>query len=142
MRRHDLTQIISVALFIAALVAPFHAATAGESLIEAFRWGPKFSPMWGTANVEYKQEAEFAQLQITTQGGGEAVFVSNVSAYQPIDLTGKFIKIWFRVDDRAHVGSIEFRLSSNRFSSVVVPFVMGFVADSVGIGDSGKVVAP
>jgi peptidoglycan/xylan/chitin deacetylase (PgdA/CDA1 family) len=105
-------------------------ALAGEQLIEGFRRGPTFAPKWGEAVLEHPAESGFSQLRITTKGLGEAVFVSNVRAYDPpIDLTARFIKVWIKIDDLRNVGGIEFRLSSDRFSSGFFAFEVAIYSD-------------
>jgi hypothetical protein len=117
-------------LYVLATLLLARTALAGEQLLEGFRWGPAFAPMWGEAVLEHPAEGGFSQLQITTKGLGEAVFVSNVRAYSPpIDLTGKFVKLWIKVDDLRNVGGIEFRLSSNRVSSDFYAFNVPIYSD-------------
>ncbi len=69
----------------------------------------------------------FVLLIIATTGRGYAQGLT-----QPV----MFGVLARAVDSSVQGASIGLRTTSNRLSSVVVPFVMGFVADSVGIENS------
>jgi peptidoglycan/xylan/chitin deacetylase (PgdA/CDA1 family) len=104
---------------LCGLVLTVPAVSLGaEIIVESLDGTPKFAPVWPGGTVEMGEEDGFSWARVTTDGKGSAAFVANVRPYNPlIDAYGKFLKVKIKVDDVSNLGGLEFRLSSDRFSS-------------------------
>lgn len=98
-------------------------AGAGETMLETFAGDTKFAPMWPGGTVEQGRSDGLPWLRVVTDGQAGGTFVANVRPYTPrLDFTGKYVKIWVKIDDLSKLGGMEFRLSSDRFASSYYAF--------------------
>lgn len=104
-------------LLLAALCLPLHAQ-AGEEVVEGLTGARKFAPMWPGGTFELGNDSGFPWARVVTDGAAGSTFIANVRPYKPfIDASGKFVKVQIKVDDVAKLSGMEFRLSSDRFTS-------------------------
>ncbi len=114
----------AVVLLLVGLSTGFEAS-AGEMMIEAFSGKQKFTQVWPGGTIEQGGGSGMPWLRVVTEGDGNGVFVANVRPYKPtIDLSGKFVKLWLRLDQLTNLGGLELRLSSDRFAESY--FAFGF----------------
>jgi len=110
-----------VAVVCSTLPAGF--AGAGESIVESLGGARKFAPLWPGGTFDQSEASGHSFARVVTDGQGGGSFASNVRPYKPvIDATGKFVKLWVKVDDVSKLGGMEFRFSSDRFSSSYFAF--------------------
>ncbi len=122
------------ALLLGLLALPLLAASAAggrEQLVESLAGQKKFAPMWPGGTFEHGSESGLAWTRVVTDGKGGPTFAANVRPYRPlIDATGKFVKVWIKVDDASNLGGMEFRLSSDRFASSYFAFPISMYDDA------------
>ncbi|MGH0033537.1 MAG: polysaccharide deacetylase family protein [Myxococcota bacterium] len=107
---------LALALFAAS-------AGAGETMLETFSGDAKFAPMWPGGTVEQGRDDGLPWLRVVTDGQAGGTFAANVRPYKPnFDFTNKLVKIWVKIDDLSKLGGMEFRLSSDRFSTSYYAF--------------------
>lgn len=116
-------------LALGSLLASFgfafsaETASAGEIMVESLGGAKKFAPLWPGGTFTQSEESGHSFARVVTDGLGGATFASNVRPYKPaIDARGRFVKVWVKVDDVSKLGGMEFRLSSDRFSSSYYAF--------------------
>lgn len=114
---------------IAALVA--NGALAGESVVENLDGMHRFAPLWPGGTFEQGMDAGLPYARVITDGEGGGTFLANIRPYRPfIDASGKFVKVWVKVDELARLGGMEFRLSSDRFASSYYAFGFSMYDDT------------
>ena len=100
-----------------------YEAVAGEWMVETLSGRQKFAQLWPGGTVEQGGGSGLAWLRVVTEGDGKGTFVTNVRPYKPaLDFTGKFIKLWLRLDQLSNLGGLELRLSSDRFGESYYAF--------------------
>ncbi len=106
-------------LFAAALSLAFLVASgvrANERVLVSFEEARTFAPMWPGGTFSEGRGEGLSWLQLVSDGNKGSSFVSNVRPLRPtVDATGQFVKVWFKIDDFARLGGMEFRLSSDHF---------------------------
>jgi peptidoglycan/xylan/chitin deacetylase (PgdA/CDA1 family) len=106
----------ALALLLLACLAAASSACAGERMLEDLGAAGRFAPLWPAGSLREGHDASRHWLELRTEGTAgvaEHVVVANRAPYEPaLDLRGRFVKVWFSVDDLAHLGGMEFRLSS------------------------------
>ncbi len=116
---------VATGLIALALALTPTGALAAEILVEDLNGQQKFAPLWPGGTFELGSEAGFTFARVVTDGQGGSTFITNVRPYSPIvDATGKFVKVRIKIDDISKLAGLEFRLSSDRFSSSF--FAFGF----------------
>ena len=106
-------------------------ASAAEKVVVSFGGSQIYAQMWPGGTVSQGGEDGYKWLRVVSDGNGESTFVANVRALNPaIDATGKFVKVWFRVDDMERLRGMEFRLSSDRFKNDFFGFTFPIYDDS------------
>jgi peptidoglycan/xylan/chitin deacetylase (PgdA/CDA1 family) len=92
-------------------------AAANEVLVESLSH-KKFAPLWPGGTFSTGDDNGFEWARVVTDGSGKSTLVANVRPYHPmLDASGKFVKVWVKVDEVARLAGMEFRLSSDRFAS-------------------------
>ncbi|MCP5039636.1 MAG: hypothetical protein GY944_01325, partial [bacterium] len=82
----------------------------------SFEEARTFAPMWPGGTFSEGRGEGLSWLQLVSDGNKGSSFVSNVRPLRPtVDATGQFVKVWFKIDDFARLGGMEFRLSSDHF---------------------------
>jgi len=98
-------------------------ATSAEVSVSQLSRAKTFAPRWPGSSIETGGDSGMAWTQARSDGEGGANFFTNVQPYAPaLDLTGKFLKVWVKVDDLTRLSGLELRLSSNRFKSDTFAF--------------------
>jgi len=90
-------------------------AQAAERFVDDLAQADAYAPAWQSGAV-WKQRSEegLSWLQVTTAGKGEGHYLLRQRPLTPpLDLRGRFLKVRLKVDDIAHLGGTEFRLSSD-----------------------------
>lgn len=91
-----------------------------ETLITNFGAGHGF----GKQSVEGKQiddTTDFAtgsqSLKLTTGGDGQAVFTRKTNISPAMDFTGKFLKVWIKVNDTSKINELRITITSDEFTT-------------------------
>jgi peptidoglycan/xylan/chitin deacetylase (PgdA/CDA1 family) len=108
------------ALLFACLLAVAGASpgTAAEHSIEDFTTPGHYDRRWAEGVLAHGRDGERAYLSCTTPGNGAPVLVANRTPYDPpLDLRGRFVKLWLRVSDVTRLSTLEVRLSSDDLRS-------------------------
>ena len=109
---------------LAIALSPLWVA-ADEILVEDLNGQRKFAPLWPGGTFELGSDAGFTFARVVTDGQGGSTFITNVRPYNPtVDASGRFVKVRVKIDDISKLAGLEFRLSSDRFSSSF--FAFGF----------------
>jgi peptidoglycan/xylan/chitin deacetylase (PgdA/CDA1 family) len=108
-------RIAAVGAVAAALAAalPGAPAGAGETLVAALEAPGAASLRWGAGRCEPRREGAFGWLACTTGGAGEPLLVATRRFSPPLDLRGRFVKVWLRVEPASRLAGLELRLSSD-----------------------------
>ncbi len=118
---------LAAALLLGAL-CPAPTARAAERLLEDFATPGRYAPAWQSGALREGRDEDLHWLELTAggrPGQPEVVLIANREPYQPaLDLRGRFLKLWIRVDDLARLGGMEFRLASQDFDQGY--FAFGF----------------
>ena len=125
--------LFALGLAAAALCSVLAVGTsnAREVLVESLAGAKKFAPLWPGGTFSQGEESGHSFARVVTNGQGGGTFASNVRPYKPaVDATGRFVKFWVKVDDVSKLGGMEFRLSSDRFSSSYYAFAIELYDDS------------
>lgn len=94
------------------------AAPAAERWIEPLREAGAVSERWGSARVETGREGGFHWVRCTTSGRGRPALLTNTKPYDPpVDLRGRFLQVWVRVEDVKRIRALELRVSSDHFAT-------------------------
>jgi len=118
MNRRFLRVAVATLFALLSAMAAASLASAAEKVIEGLSGAQKFAPLWPGGSFEMGNDSGFRFARVVTDGKKGASFIANVRPYTPmIDASGKFLKVWVKVDDASKLGGMEFRLSSDRFSS-------------------------
>jgi len=110
--------LLTTALLFALGSLSAAGAFAAERVVESLGGAKKFAPLWPGGTFEMGGDAGFPWARIVTDGKAGPSFIANVRPYNPtLDATGRFVKVWIKIDDVTRMGGMEFRLSSDRFNS-------------------------
>lgn len=106
------------------------SAAAGERLIEGMDRIGAFTDRWGVGRVEPGGGPGFAWVRVTTAGDGRPSLVANRKPYDPpLDLRGRFLKVWLRVEDVGRLDGISLRLSSDGLANDTFVFRIPLFGD-------------
>jgi peptidoglycan/xylan/chitin deacetylase (PgdA/CDA1 family) len=84
---------------------------------------------WGQGTCAPAGEAGRRWLSCATPGNTHPVFLAGRPAGAPLDLRGRFVKTWLRVDGVSRLRSLELRLSSDDFREGFYGFNVPLYAD-------------
>ena len=105
------------------------AVSANETLVESLSH-KKFAPLWPGGTFSTGDDNGLQWARVVTAGDGKSTLVANVRPYHPVlDASGKFLKVWVKVDEVARLSGMEFRLSSDRFASNFFAFTFPMYDD-------------
>jgi peptidoglycan/xylan/chitin deacetylase (PgdA/CDA1 family) len=126
-----LLRVARVAAAVLALGSALPAAAAGPNAGEARVHAPeRFVQRWTEGRFEAKQGQGFSWLRVTTDGKAHPAFAATPTPFAPaLDLRGKFVRVWVRVEDVRALAGMEFRLSSDQFATGFYAFSIPLFAD-------------
>ncbi|MFY3741740.1 MAG: peptidoglycan/xylan/chitin deacetylase (PgdA/CDA1 family) [Candidatus Nitrosomirales archaeon] len=91
-----------------------------ETLLTNFGAGHGFAKQSATG-IQTDDTKDFVMgtrsLRLTTDGNGQAVFTRKANISPAIDFTGKFLKVWIKVDDISRINELRITITSNNFAS-------------------------
>lgn len=121
--RRRLGGLAAAGLLVLGLDGPAHAT-------------PRFQPpealtaRWKEGRFEAASAQGFSWLRATTDGKGSPAFAATAQALAPaLDLRGKFLRVWVRVEDVSQLAGMELRLSSDGFATSYFSFAVPLFAD-------------
>jgi peptidoglycan/xylan/chitin deacetylase (PgdA/CDA1 family) len=113
-----------VVVLLAAIFALAASARAKEQALVDLAAADAFAPQWPAGELHSGRDGKRHWLEVRTAGDTSPVMITNRTPWQPaLDLRGRFLKVWIRVDDLEKLGGMEFRLSSG---SLEEHFAFGF----------------
>jgi peptidoglycan/xylan/chitin deacetylase (PgdA/CDA1 family) len=115
---------------VLALLVGTAAPSSASARPAAFHPPEEFAARWKDGRFELASAQSFSWLRVTTDGAGHPAFAASAKRYAPaLDLRGKFVRVWLRVDDLAQLAGMEFRLSSDDFATSFYTFTVPLFAD-------------
>lgn len=130
MRNHRAIKIAIGIVLLSGLLST-RTLQAAEETVVSFDETRTFAPVWPGGIFSQGSADGLSWLQVVSDGKQGASFISNVRPLRPeLDTTGRFVKVWFRVDDLERLGGMEFRLSSDRFEKNYFSFSFPRYQDS------------
>jgi peptidoglycan/xylan/chitin deacetylase (PgdA/CDA1 family) len=123
-----------IAVCLTPLVsAPGAAPTAPASrevLVAGVGSSETFGADWGAGRISWGRDAERAFLRCTTTGAGDLSMVTSRGRLPAaVDLRGRFLRLWVKVDDASRLSAMELRLASGGLHTDYFSFAVPLYED-------------
>jgi len=114
-----------------ALLAPAGTAAASGGTGPVRLVPPEsLAARWKEGRFEAGRGQGMTWLTVTTDGRGSPAFAASAQPVAPaLDLRGKFLRVWLRVEDVSRLAGMELRLSSDGFATSWFGFAVPLFAD-------------
>ncbi len=130
-RRNAKGSWLTVCILALAWIGSLPAAAAPERMwLDDLQRPGSVVLRWGPARCWPEQQEVLSSLRCLSMGGAEPFFVATQRPPErPWDLSGKFLKVWIRVDEMRQLAAFELRLSSDNFESNYFAFTLPLFGD-------------